>query len=45
MRSKDFEKAFKSRKVEEEYENMSMDERLDLFDKLSPDVPRLNPNI
>ena len=25
------------------YQNMSEDERLDLFDMLSPDVPRLNP--
>lgn len=31
-------------KWEEEYEKMTEDERLDLFDKLSPDVPRLNPN-
>ena len=38
-------KLSKAEKWEEEYENMSMDERLDLFDKLSPDVPRLNPNI
>lgn len=28
---------------EEEYSRLSDDERLDLFDKLSPDVPRLNP--
>ncbi len=26
-----------------EYKEMSKDERLDLFDKLSPDIPRLNP--
>lgn len=31
-------------KWEEEYKKMTEDERLDLFDKLSPDVPRLNPN-
>lgn len=30
-------------KWEEEYSRLSDDERLDLFDKLSPDVPRLNP--
>ena len=30
-------------KWEIEYANMSEDERLDIFDELSPDVPRLNP--
>lgn len=30
-------------KWEEEYSKLTEDERLDLFDKLSPDVPRLNP--
>ena len=30
-------------KWEVEYANMSEDERLDIFDELSPDVPRLNP--
>lgn len=30
-------------KWEEEYSRLSDDERLNLFDKLSPDVPRLNP--
>lgn len=28
---------------EKEYAKMSEDERMDIFDKLSPDVPRLNP--
>ena len=28
---------------ENEYALMSEDERMDIFDKLSPDVPRLNP--
>ena len=28
---------------EKEYALMSEDERMDIFDKLSPDVPRLNP--
>ncbi len=32
-----------SEKWEHSYQKMSEDERLDLFDKLSPDVPRLNP--
>ncbi len=30
-------------KWEIEYANMTEDERLDIFDELSPDVPRLNP--
>ena len=30
-------------KWEEEYRKMTEDERLDLFDQLSPDIPRLNP--
>ena len=30
-------------KWEEVYEQMTEDERLDLFDELSPDIPRLNP--
>ena len=30
-------------KWEIEYKNLSNDERYDLFDKLSPDVPRLYP--
>lgn len=30
-------------KWEEAYEQMTEDERLDLFDELSPDIPRLNP--
>ena len=32
-----------AKKWEEAYTAMSEDERLDLFDSLSPDVPRLNP--
>lgn len=32
-----------SQKWELEYEKMSASEREDLFDKLSPDIPRLNP--
>ena len=30
-------------KWEEEYRKMTEDERFDLFDQLSPDIPRLNP--
>lgn len=30
-------------KWDEEYMNLSEDDRLDLFDELSPDIPRLNP--
>lgn len=32
-----------AKKWEVEYANMTEDERLDIFDELSPDVPRLNP--
>ena len=32
-----------AKKWEIEYANMTEDERLDIFDELSPDIPRLNP--
>lgn len=37
------EKLRNSSKWEEDYKKMTEDERLDLFDQLSPDIPRLNP--
>lgn len=37
------EKLRNSFKWEEDYKKMTEDERLDLFDQLSPDIPRLNP--
>ena len=37
------EKLRNSSKWEEDYKKMNEDERLDLFDQLSPDIPRLNP--
>ena len=37
------ERLRKASKWEEEYRKMTEDERLDLFDQLSPDIPRLNP--
>ena len=36
-------KLSQAEKWEEAYEQMTEDERLDLFDELSPDIPRLNP--
>lgn len=36
-------KLSQAEKWEEVYEQMTEDERLDLFDELSPDIPRLNP--
>lgn len=36
-------KLSQSEKWEEVYAQMTEDERLDLFDELSPDIPRLNP--
>ena len=37
------EKLSQAEKWEENYAQMTEDERLDLFDELSPDIPRLNP--
>lgn len=37
------EKLRNSSKWEEDYKKMTEEERLDLFDQLSPDIPRLNP--
>ena len=36
-------KLLQAEKWEEAYAQMTEDERLDLFDELSPDIPRLNP--
>lgn len=36
-------KLLQAEKWEETYAQMTEDERLDLFDELSPDIPRLNP--